>query len=328
MIANILNALANSPTIYGASVVFLSLLSALLAVIPALPPRLRRSGFASTGFFFFATTLTVLIGRWPSMRFDDFISVDEAQMLAQALTLAHYPIPWKFYDPTTSGPLNSAILDLPRLVGMFPTYASNRLIAAVLIVILLVALYDIVQRTYGELAGRLATLPPLVFFSLETSPEFTDYPSELLSICLIAVTMDLVLSMTSKRDQLSFGKIAIAGILLGALPFSKLQAIPFVALLAATAVYLIVRNGALAPIKRRAIGLFALGLLACPLLILPAVAASGAFRDFVLSYVALPYMYVRSNCCHFAGRTFFFGETLFAVFEVSCIAIASLQRSP
>ena len=120
MIANILNGLANSPTIYGATVVFLSSLSALLAVLPALPPALRRSRFASTAFFFLVGAITVLVGRWPSMRYDDSISVDEAQMLAQALTLSHYPIPWKFYDPTTSGPLNSAVLDLPRLIGLFP----------------------------------------------------------------------------------------------------------------------------------------------------------------------------------------------------------------
>ena len=32
-------------------------------------------------------------------------------------------------------------------------------------------------------------------------------------------------------------------------------------------------------------------------------------------------MYVRSNCCHFAGTTFFFGETLFTALEVTCVTI-------
>ena len=271
--------------------------------------------------------VTVLVGRTPSLRYDEAISVDEAQMLAQALTLAHYPIPWKSYDPTTSGPLNSAILDLPRFVGMAPTYSTNRLIAVALIVVLLLALYDIIRRSYGELAARLSVLLPLGFFSLETSAEFTTYPTELLSICLIAVATDLVLRALPTTHLPKRAELFASGALLGALPFAKLQALPFVALIFCVALGLILREPLTTRSKIKSVASLLWGALLCPLLILVAVVAAGAFRDFELSYVALPFAYVREHCCHFAGLTFFFGETLFRLFVATSAAIVVVSAA-
>ena len=73
-----------------------------------------------------ALAVLVCAGRWPILRFPVELSVDESQMIAQALRFRTAPVPWLHVDGTTSGALNSYWLLPPALAGIPLGYVSAR----------------------------------------------------------------------------------------------------------------------------------------------------------------------------------------------------------
>jgi len=72
----------------------------------------KSYSYLSIGLFL----LLMLWARIPFILVDFPLNVDEAQYLAQALMFLHDPIPWLDIDPT--GPLDSWVLLLPKIVGL------------------------------------------------------------------------------------------------------------------------------------------------------------------------------------------------------------------
>ena len=262
--------------------------------------------------------MIVFTGRAPSTVYNEAISVDEAQMLAQAMTLTHYPVPWKSWDPNSSGPLNSLILDLPRIAGLTPSYLSGRLIASALIVVMLFCLCDIVSRAFGRLAGRLSTLPALTFLALDSSATFSDYPTELLSVALIAIGADLAFSATPARGRLRLPRILLGGLVLGCVPFGKLQALPFAVVIAGAVIVSVARKPLALADRRRAISLFLVSCLLLPAALLDVLLATGSFSDFFTSYVVSPLYYVRENGNQLTGMGIFFRDGALPLFFAGC----------
>lgn len=75
--------------------------------------------------------LLFIWARIPFIMVDFPLNVDEAQYLAQALMFVHDPVPWLDVDPT--GPLDSWVLLVPKLVGLTPGYASSRIVGIILL---------------------------------------------------------------------------------------------------------------------------------------------------------------------------------------------------
>lgn len=272
----------------------------------------------------FVTTLAAatLYFRLPSITSGVFLNADEAQMTAQAITFLHHPVPWLDFDGTTSGPLNTMIVALPALFGARPTLASSRLIGALLLVVMLVCLYVASRRLCGDLAARVSVLLPLAVVCAATDGAYVQYASELLPIALCAVAVMCIAELVARRAAVP-AFAGTAGVAIGAMPLAKLQAAPL-ALVLGIACAVVLYTVGTAGDRRRSWLSFAGGVVAVPALILIAVAARGAFDDFLTAYVVFPRVYLAGNCCHVAGLDFFLADAPFAAFFLiaACLAAA------
>ena len=125
-------------------------------------------------------------------------------------------------------------------------------------------------------------------FSFTRSPHFTHYSSETLSSGLISACFYLLASQWV-AEKTSRGRMFALGVLLGAIPFAKLQCVPLAMFLGSGALLLIFT-------RRREIGkrprqwpwetaILLAGVIVVPVLILGVVAANGALGDFWKSYI-------------------------------------------
>lgn len=166
--------------------------------------------------------------RWPLITLPHEIYPDESQLLSGALTLRHDPVFWRSVDGGTAGPLDYYVL-LPA--AFFPgatAYAATRLIATLVIWGLLLAAGESLALIASRTAARVAVLPAAAFAALTTSPEFIHYSTELVPGLLLALA---VLMIVRQSVRASRGNLWAAALLLGAIPFAKLQAAPLAAAL-------------------------------------------------------------------------------------------------
>ncbi len=211
-----------------------------LAVLPALGETVASQTVGLLGrrwLFIAAVFLAAFVFRWPMLTYPLDLNYDESRMLAQALTLLHYPVPWKSYDGTTSGPLDTAVLALPALFGISPGFLTTRIIGIAIFGSTIILLYGSVKNLYGELAGRLSVIAPLAFFCVVQHPDFLPYMTETLPILLVSACIYLLTKVSAEESAIaSYGAV---GLLLGALPFAKLQGLPLGALLGLIAVVIV-----------------------------------------------------------------------------------------
>ncbi len=254
-------------------------------------PAGRRAHPAAVAFFLGLGLLAIVAGRWPTFFVQDPLNPDEAQMLAQAITALHDPVPWRSFDGTTSGPLNTYVLALPALLGQHLTFFGARVVAVLLEFGAIACLYACCARLFGTTVARLGTVAPVAFFALVTQDDFNHYSSEQLSIFLGMLALALLVLAYDRR--FAPWPVFATGAVTGALPFAKLQSVPLAAATAAVAVVAIVAScGGSSRTALRRLAIFAGGLATVPVLIVGVVAAGGALRDFWISYVEMGRAYV------------------------------------
>jgi hypothetical protein len=132
-------------------------------------------------------------------------------------------------------------------------------------------------------------LPALVFLTFTFNGEFEHYASELFSLLLLSLAL-VTGSMPWTNKRSAIVSAALTGIIIGAMPFAKAQAIPVGAL--AGVMFLVAipwRNQAA---RRCAVITFVCAVPVVPVLLLGAVAIRGAFGDFVMSYIRMQTNYV------------------------------------
>lgn len=204
---------------------------ALLLLATAWSLRSDPSGNTSSpGRWIWWTLLAgvLVLFRWPLIALPHELYPDESQLLAGALTLRHDPVFWRSVDGNTAGPLDFYAL-LPA--AFFPGvagYAAARLTAVLLVWGLLVAAGETLALVSSRRVARIAVLPALAFEALTTSPEFVHYSTELVPGLLLALAG---FAMVRQSLQSSRVNLWAAALLLGAVPFAKLQAAPIAAAL-------------------------------------------------------------------------------------------------
>jgi hypothetical protein len=248
-----------------------------------------RASLLDHPFIFFILVFSAMLAlRWVTVVFPAERNVDESQMVAQGMRFVSHPVPWRDVDSTTSGPLNSLLLSVPFSCGAPPTWETARLVlfAANCAVVLLI--YFSVRCVLTRPEAQFALLPLVLFYGFTSSWDYTHYSSETLSSVLLAAGLYL-LAQQWRSGTSSKAPMFLLGVLLGAVPFAKLQAAPLAAFLGATVLGLIIvehrKNGkAAGGVSGEIITLMA-GAVLVPALILGTVAATGAFDDFWKSYI-------------------------------------------
>ncbi|HZV34728.1 MAG TPA: hypothetical protein VFB72_09175 [Verrucomicrobiae bacterium] len=239
-------------------------------------------------FFFIPVVLCLLVIEWPRIVWPHELNMDESQMLAQAARFLVHPVPWRDVDGTTSGPLNSLLLCVPIYFGAPADWHTSRMVLWVLQCVTLIFLYLALRVFASRAESQVALLPTILFYAFAEGLDYTPYCSEALPALLISAAL-WILAKEWKSDRVSVWPMLILGCLAGTIPFAKMQAAPLAVFLVIVAVILVrfksFRDGARKPDAWQAFAAILIGALLVPGLILGAVFAKGAFRDFWISYI-------------------------------------------
>lgn len=282
-----------SPWRYGLVCVFTYSAALALCLLPAVGPRSPK-WLRSDVVFLSSLALLMLAFRWQVFYFPQHLNPDESGYISQSLTLAHDPVYWRSVTAGTSGPINTYPRLIPALLGFADTYASSRFMAMILAVGCLSIFYATCRRfTHASLA-RVATLAAATFWALTTNGDFTHYSGEHMPVLLLLVASYLALRLPESARWPS-GTAWLAGFVLGAIPFAKLQG----SVLALTItffcyVFLIRRNESWRHRLGRC-GWLTLGGLTAPALVAGSAAATGQFEHFWQSYIAMNLGYAGSG---------------------------------
>ncbi len=246
-----------------------------------------------TWAFWLAAAAALVVWRWPAISLNHQINPDESGFIALAHVATVRPIPWFDFDANTSGPFNVWPLTMLHTFGFGFTYAVARATSVVLLLVGVFSLYLLMKRLFGEGAARLSSLFAICFLATASyEPDFAHYSSETVPLCLTGLFALTLLELGSDRTYRSILFSGIAGALAGIIPLAKLQAAPVDAALITIALAVILcgtgsRGKKLAELGGLVFGAFAIvGAVVVP------VVLSGAWNDFLISYIREPLWYM------------------------------------
>ena len=238
---------------------------------------------------------SITLGRWAGIVFPCRLDSDEAQMAANAIRILSFGWNWDAVDGTTSGPLNSLILLWPKIFGCDVTLSLARVTANGLLCVVFVLLYMSVKQISGRKFAATVSMSLALFYSTTREPAFMHYSSELLSLSLVFAGNYLILNDFLLCDGRKRGYLTqvLAGILVGAVFFAKLQAIPLAGILVLFNFYSIIASPR--PEKGKLI-LFFLGSLSVPFLVfLGPLYLKGQLVHFYNSYIINAKLYLKQS---------------------------------
>jgi len=200
----------------------------LAAVLPSVAGTSWRR-WNSPGAYAGLTLLTLLGFRWPGIAQNfELQNPDESQLIAGALTLAHYGYYSGVVDCGSSGPLDIFPLVLPKLMGSPLDYIATRAVGLLLLWGSCVFAWLTLLRVVGDRPGRLLVMPMVCVIAFTHHADFVQYSSEQAPIFFCALAIWLALGAFSPAGRvISRWRLALAGGTLSLLPLAKLQATPF-----------------------------------------------------------------------------------------------------
>ncbi len=233
----------------------------------------------------------LLLLRLPSVVFNAEINPDESQMITQAMTLRHDPVYFRSVDGTTAGPLDSYFLVIPGLLGLPFDYLTAHLMAFGLVAACLWLLFLTARLWFGGTAARLALLPLVFMLGLTQNGDFLHYNSELVALVLLSGSYYLYATQLSQKNPAP-GFVALIGLLLGMVPFGKLQAVPLAAVVGLFAgIDLLSRQHLTVSAKAGRIALLGACAMLFPLLVVGLTWLNGVYDDFVTFYIIGNFQY-------------------------------------
>lgn len=182
-----------------------------------------------THFFTAIVLLGIVLLRVPGLGMLEQ-NVDESQWIVSAATLVHDPYFWRSVDGTTSGPLNVWLPALMYYLGFGLDYTTLRLWGLLTCALptawLLLATF---RHQVGERVARLAIIPVATCLALTTDPDGVAFNSEQLPMTVLALAgflLSRVFRDAGPGQSPGWGWPLALGVVLGCLPYTKLQATP------------------------------------------------------------------------------------------------------
>lgn len=167
--------------------------------------------------------LAVVAFRIPQLLAPNPFNPDESLCLAGALTLLHDPRYWISVDGGTAGPLYF-FAQIPA--ALFPGSAAflvSRLIAIALVVGTVFATGRLLRAATSATVEQLAILPACVAYGLSRMPDLQHFSTEILPIFVVACVASIAFGTEGTPTSRRWWTI---GILLGLVPYAKIQATP------------------------------------------------------------------------------------------------------
>ncbi|WP_040006881.1 hypothetical protein [Fibrisoma limi] len=256
---------------------------------------LATNGKISERTFLVAVTVLLFLLRLPSIVYNYEINPDESQMITQAMTLRQDPVYFRSVDGTTGGPLDSYFLILPGLIGLPFDYITAHLTAFGLVALSFWFLFQTTKRWFGSMAARVAFLPFVFTFGLTQNGDFLHYNSELVPLALLSGSYYLYALLLARRKP-SLWHIALIGLLLGMVPFGKLQAVPLAGIVGLfVGIDILMRPEQSTSAKVVQIGALVVGSVFFPLLVVGLAKLNGVYDDFVTFYIIGNFKYANNS---------------------------------
>ena len=172
--------------------------------------------------------LALVCFRGPLLFVQHQLNPDESQLIAGAITLRHDPLFWRSVDGNTAGPFAYFPLLPSAFVSGFPSYVVARLIGLLVAWATLVLAGETVALLAGASLARVAVLPAVAAAGFTTCPDLIFYASETMPAFLLAAAAYAAVrqGQTPRRSWLW-----TTAVLLGGVPWGKLQAAPIAAVL-------------------------------------------------------------------------------------------------
>jgi hypothetical protein len=243
-----------------------------------LTPSLRTSlwVWACLGFF--------LLSRAPAVQCPFQLDVDEGQMLAQAMRYQHNLTPWQAVDGETGGPLLSWVVLLGHEIGLPFNFRALHFLAALCLAGTLLATFAASRELVGETAAVVGLAAGAWWLALAQDTDFTHYSSELVPCLLISGALAALVA--PRRPDRGQGRVFLVGLLLGLVPWAKLQAVPEALALGLWALAEVGADRAIPASRRaRSVGFLLAGALLPSAVILAWVVRAGAWDQFSHSYL-------------------------------------------
>jgi len=232
--------------------------------------------------------------RWPFLLCPIYFNPDEAFFSSCGITLWHDPVFWRSISAFTSGPLNIYPLLIPKLLGFSFSYASARVVGLLLVLGTISCLYFTARKFMCQMLARITVLPVLTFFAFTVHSNFRHYSSEHVSLFLLSASV-LTLAVFVSLPRRPGGMTFAAGIILGAVPFAKLQAIPLGVVIGISG--LLVLSLGKSPLKNRLrdCAIYVAGVMVVPLFFFAMTKATGCFEHMLKSYLLANVNYTKQG---------------------------------
>ncbi len=237
--------------------------------------------------FLLALAVAVVLFRLPSILAERMLNPDECAQLVGGWSFLHDPVPWRGSDNGSSGPFNMYILTAAFALGLPFKLMTARIVMVMLTLTLIGCTYWTLRRLGSDLAAVPGAVCIGLFVCLARDANHLHYNSEALPIALLAAALVCFLASRSIAASASrtLFPLYFTGLLLGAIPYAKLQAAPlglFWALIFAIELW---RDRRDKPGRWLGFLAFGLGGISVPLLITSALFATGTWPDFITSYL-------------------------------------------
>ncbi|HVU15705.1 MAG TPA: hypothetical protein VHD32_02180 [Candidatus Didemnitutus sp.] len=184
-----------------------------------------RRVWESFGLYAVLLLAAMLAFRWPTFFYKP-VNPDEGQYIAATITMVDRHVFW-WPDTMTSGPVTVAPLALAAAIGLPADFVTARIVGLLFSWGIALCVMQILRHLYGDRLGRLLTVPLAGFLILLEFWDFTPYVSEWCPLFLSALAAALVTTSVASDGRVRPGwRLIAAGLVLGILPFSKLQVAP------------------------------------------------------------------------------------------------------
>lgn len=195
--------------------------------LPNTPASLRQR-LAVVLIFPGLLLLTLLAFRWPAWFNPEEFNPDESQIIAGALTLRDHPVPWKYIDAGSHGPVSEFSLLAFSWLGFPLNHASARALAVTLQWLALIATWRMLESLAPGRPARIGIFSGFAFWAFSSWVDLVHYATELPGLTLCALAgwawlRPLLANDTGPKAHWRFFAGAMAA---GLVPLTKPQQVP------------------------------------------------------------------------------------------------------
>lgn len=188
--------------------------------------------------FFLILLIVLSCSRWKSIVYPLPLSLDESEIASHVLRILSYGYNWDVLDGGTIGPFTSLIVAWPTIFGLDTTLGAMRLTGCVFLVFICFFVFLSIKIVAKDWLAFLFTLPLVLLYALTGSDDFLHFNSEVFPLFLLIFANYLAFYISYQNKSHQKLTFLLMGLLLGAVPFAKLQAAPIALVIGLYSFYL------------------------------------------------------------------------------------------